>query len=95
MRPSRFSAAHRPRIAVTTGVAVGVGRVIEAVVNDFVGKGSPAVFAPHLRLPNVPGFSGEGSDPNDGDTVRVGSQRLQVVGIRGEHGSPRFSEGYD
>jgi len=32
------------------------------------------------------------SDPNDGYAFRVGGQRLQVMGIGGEDGSPRFSE---
>jgi len=35
------------------------------------------------------------SDPNDGDAIRMGGQRLQVMGIGGEHGSPRFSERHD
>ena len=35
------------------------------------------------------------SDPNDGDVVRVSGQRLQVMGIGGEHGSPRFSERHE
>jgi len=35
------------------------------------------------------------SDPNDGDVVRVSGQRLQVMGIAGEHGSPRFCERHD
>jgi len=35
------------------------------------------------------------SDLNDSDAVRVVGQRLQVVGISGEDGSPRFSERHD
>ena len=35
------------------------------------------------------------SHANDGDVVRVSRQRLQVMGIGGEHGSSRFSECHD